>query len=315
MSAVKKPEIDEVWSHPVGSRRPILAPRRERQLLAELADCRETLAAAVVRNPERVVSEKSTDPRALSRFIAETCRELGTSESTLQNIRRRYFAIRTELALANIRLVAHVVGRYRQRGVAYSDLIQEGYCGLIEAIDRFDLSHETKLSTYATWWIRHAVQSAVASGAYPVRLTPRRLRQLARDQEQQERIIPHQDRRYDVAPGSMSGIHPTIQPTVSLGEMRLQSLPQCSSPALDGASEIELKEAVENLMKSLRPRERQVISFRFGLSGSPRLSLSQVGKVLAVSKERVRQIQDAALKVLRTNASHDRLIHELLDSF
>jgi RNA polymerase primary sigma factor len=315
MNAVKKPEIDEVWSHPVGSRRPILAPRRERQLLAELADCRETLAAAVVRNARRVIGEKSSNPRALSCCIAETGREQGASEHTLQNIHRRYFAIRTELALANIRLVAHVVGRYRHRGVAYSDLIQEGFCGLLEAIDRFDLSHETKLSMYATWWIRHAVQSAVASGAYPVRLTPRRLRQLARDQEQQERKIPREDSRYAVAPGSMSGIHPTIRPAVSLGDMRPRALPQCGGPALDGASEIDLKEAVEKLMKSLRPRERRVISFRFGLGGSPRLSLSQVGKVLAVSKERVRQIQDAALKVLRTNASHDSLIHELLDPF
>ena len=71
---------------------------------------------------------------------------------------------------------------------------------------------------------------------------------------------------------------------------------------------LDLDEAVGEWMVALRPRERRVLSYRFGLGGSPCLSLSQVGEVLDVSKERVRQIQDAALKVLRTKASHDRLI-------
>ena len=71
-----------------------------------------------------------------------------------------------------MRLVAHVARRYRNRGVAYSDLVQDGFCGLLQAIDRFDLRHQTKLATYATWWIRQAIQSAVAAGAPAVRLTP-----------------------------------------------------------------------------------------------------------------------------------------------
>ena len=86
-----------------------------------------------------------------------------------------------------MRLVAHVAKRFRDRGIAYSDLLQEGFCGLLEAIDRFDLTHETKLATYATWWIRQAMQRAVAAGAYPVRLSPRHLRQLAQNQEELER--------------------------------------------------------------------------------------------------------------------------------
>ena len=89
-----------------------------------------------------------------------------------------------------MRLVAHVAKRFRDRGIPYSDLLQEGFCGLLEAIDRFDLTHQTKLATYATWWIRQSMQRAVASGAYPVRLTPRHLRQLAQNQEELERTEP-----------------------------------------------------------------------------------------------------------------------------
>ena len=81
-----------------------------------------------------------------------------------------------------------------------------------------------------------------------------------------------------------------------------------SNPERDRDDDIDLDEAVGKWMVSLRPRERWVLSYRFGLGGSPRLSLSQVGKVLDVSKERVRQIQNAALEMLRTNVSRDNLI-------
>ena len=84
--------------------------------------------------------------------------------------------------MANVRLVAHVAKRYHDRGIPPGDLIQEGFCALLVAIDRFDLVNETRLATYAIWWIRQAIQRAVAGGAYPVRLNPRQLHQLAQAQ-------------------------------------------------------------------------------------------------------------------------------------
>src|SRR4029079_5359549 len=132
-----------------------------------------------------------------------------------------YFELRAELALANTRLVAHVANRYRDRGVAYSDLLQEGFCGLLEGIDRFDRAHRTKLSTYATWWIRQAVQSAVAAGAYPVRLTPGHLRLLARDQEGQDPEVAPGPGRHPVATGSIRRIQAATRPAASLDETLL----------------------------------------------------------------------------------------------
>jgi RNA polymerase primary sigma factor len=307
MVAAVKVDVSDAWKYPVGTSKRLLGPKRERRLLEELADCRRTLATALARDPKQVVPEKLDDPRAMSRFIAEAYRNQGPADGALETVFQRYFELRAKLALANTRLVAHVAKRYRDRGVAYSDLLQEGFCGLLEAIDRFDLAHQNKLSTYATWWVRQAVQSAVAAGAYPVRLAPRHLRRLAQNQEELDSTVPHERGRQHATPELVQRISAAARPSVSLDETRLSTRHTTGNPELDGTDDLDL-EAVGQWMVSLRPRERQVLAYRFGLGGSPCLSLSQVGEVLDVSKERVRQIQDAALKVLRTNASRDSLI-------
>ena len=308
MGAVVKVDVSDALGNPDGASTSMLDPGRERRLLEELADCKRTLAGALARDPGLVVPEETDDPRAVSRFIAEVYRNHGPVEGALEAVFQRYFELRAELALANMRLVAYVAKRYLNRGVTSSDLLQEGFCGLLEAIDRFDPAHQTKLSTYATWWIRQAIQSAVAAGAYPVRLTRRHLRQLAQNQEEHDREVAQQPGRHHVATESMRRIRSATRPAVSLDEIRFTPFHAMSDPESDSADDIDLEEAVGKWMVSLRPRERQVLSYRFGLGGSPRLSLSQVGKVLDVSKERVRQIQDTALKKLRTNASRDKLI-------
>ena len=308
MGAVVKVDVSNALGNPADASTSMLSPRHERRLLDELAECKRTLVGALARDSGQVVPEKTDDPRAVSRLIAEFYANHGTVEGTLEAVFQRYFELRAELTLANMRLVAYVAKRYFHRGVNSSDLLQEGFCGLLEAIDRFDPAHQTKLSTYATWWIRQAIQSAVAAGAYPVRLTPRHLRQLAQNQEEHDCEVAQQPGRHHVATESIQRIHAATRPAISLGETRFTSLHTMSNPERDRDDDIDLDEAVGKWMVSLRPRERQVLSYRFGLGGRPRLSLSQVGKVLDVSKERVRQIQNAALKKLRTNVSPDKLI-------
>lgn len=161
-----------------------LGLQEERALLKELAECRERLAQAMERAPNGAPGQGSSG--LVSRRFAEYYTRLADQapqQAQLGAVYQRYREIRDKLAMANMRLVAHVARRFRDRGVSRSDLLQEGLCGLLEAIDRFDLLHGTKLATYATWWIRQSVQRLVAETSYPVRLSPRHLRQLARNQQ------------------------------------------------------------------------------------------------------------------------------------
>jgi RNA polymerase primary sigma factor len=292
----------------------VLGTLEERQLLQELGACKRKLADALAAIPGYEMPKGADDPQALAYHIASSYAGDGPSEARLGAIFRRYSELRGKLALANMRLIAHVAKRFRDRGVSYSDLLQEGFCGLLEAIDRFDLTHETKLATYATWWIRQSMQRAVAAGAYPVRLSPRHLRQLAQNQDEvdprDDLITPGHD-----VPGVSSEmiqrIHTATRPTLSLdatfdSDSNFNLMQTMSDPEGDRTGDVDMDETVGKMMDVLRPREQQVLALRFGLGGAGRLSLSQVGKVLEVSKERVRQIQDRALEKLRAVAvEHD----------
>jgi RNA polymerase primary sigma factor len=292
----------------------LLTPTEERLLLRTLGECKAKLTEALASiRPAEDVPVGADDPQALAHYIADFYARNGNgpAEASLGAVFHRYAESRGKLAMANMRLVAHVAKRFRERGVAYPDLLQEGFCGLLEAIDRFDLTHETKLATYATWWIRQSIQRAVAAGAYPVRLSPRHLRQLAQNQAELERgsTVP--------APTEMiRRIHTATRPTISLdasidGETRFSLLQTMSDPEGDRTTDVDMDETIGRLIGALRPREQEVLALRFGLGGKARLSLSQVGRMLEVSKERVRQIQDRALEKLRVMAVDNNLADSL----
>ncbi|MGE3818405.1 MAG: sigma-70 family RNA polymerase sigma factor [Isosphaeraceae bacterium] len=303
-------------THLDGDETKVLSAKEEREILSALNDCKKKLADALAKVKGNDAPKDGDDPRSLAQFVATCHTADGPMEAKLGAVFRKYAELRGKLALANMRLVAHVAKRFRERGISYSDLLQEGFCGLLEAIDRFDMTHETKLATYATWWIRQAMQRAVASGAYPVRLSPRHLRQLAQNQDGLDRVASDAP-TVEAAEGAGSTelihrIHTATRPTISLdtsheADSNFNLLQIMSDPEGDRTDEIDTDEAINRLLEVLKPREQEVLALRFGLAGKPRLSLSQVGKVLEVSKERVRQIQDRALEKLRSAAEHHNL--------
>src|SRR5690349_15096017 len=201
-----------------GSSSELLSLEQERSLLQDLADCKSKLVDALTGIDGLEVPSGADDPQSLANFVSTAYSSDGARGARLGAIYRKYSESRSKLALANLRLVAHVAKRFRDRGIPYSDLIQEGFCGLMEAIDRFDMSHQTKLATYATWWIRQSMQRAVASGAYPVRLSPRHLRQLAQNQDELDRNAGPDGPPAPGAGGSemIRRIHTATRPTVSL---------------------------------------------------------------------------------------------------
>lgn len=278
----------------------VLSVQEERRLLQELTACKARLQDALDRLPRQPGTDESLD---LAQYVAATC--AGADPETgarLGVVFQRYAQMRSRLAMANLRLVAYVARGFRDRGIPHADLMQEGFCGLLEAIDRFDLTHDTKLATYATWWIRQSMQKAVAAGAYPVRLNPRHLRQLAQNQGEAE--PSRNDPDAPDAPELIQHIRNATRPSISLNaaldaDGQFCLLQTMRDPTDHATDAVDTDETLQRLLGTLRPREQQVLALRFGLGGNPRLSLSQVGKTLAVSKERVRQIQDRALAKLR----------------
>jgi RNA polymerase primary sigma factor len=294
----------------------VLSAAEERELLRDLAECKAKLSQALKSIPGG--SGDAEDPQSLADRLTAAAAKDGIQGARLGAIACRYKELRGKLALANTKLVAHVAKRFRERGIAYSDLLQEGMCGLLEAIDRFDLGRETKLATYATWWIRQAMQNAVASGAYPVRLSPRHLRQLAQNQDDGSFEIARNPTDSHVSADLIRRIHTATRPSLSLdanydshGDFNLLQTVSASADA-DPLDDVDTGETIGKLMGVLRPREQEVLSLRFGLGGQAGLSLSEVGKVLEVSKERIRQIQDRALEKLRAAAEEQDLTELLL---
>jgi RNA polymerase primary sigma factor len=315
----------------------VMTAARERELLLELAECRRGLLRATRRpdGSEWDLSRPDAEFRRAVRCLAgdDPGRDAaagpggddpsdGPSPAAVPHLARRYEEIRAALAMANSRLVAYLARRYLNRGISPADLIQEGFCGLLEAIDRFDPVNTTRLATYATWWIRQALQRAIADGSYPVRLTPRQLRRLSQAPSRTPAPVAADAR----APGLDPRDAPTtpapaprrpvvdwhelaaIRPRVSLdaasrvdGSTPLANL-LASFPEADHEVD-EPSESVESLLASLGPREQYILKLRFGLDGQPRHSLSQIGEILAISKERVRQIEDRALRKLRGTAA------------
>jgi RNA polymerase primary sigma factor len=301
----------------------LLTPDQERSLLLELSECKtRLLSARVPLTRDEVESDdgSSDDPadhaKPAAEEIQEVVRELlkpaASQNPVLHHLVAtavRYYELRTKLAMANLRLVAHVARRYRNRGLATSDLLQEGFCGLLKAIDRFDPTKETRLASYAVWWIRQALQREVAAGAYPVKLNPRHLQQLATSNLGDETPTkPGRKPRSRSAENTIRQIHLATRPTVSLnasiradeGESLLDAL---TYPAEEETPGPDLDDYLFLMINQLKPREQVVLQLRFGLCGTETHSLSQVSDLLDVSKERIRQIQEGALEKLRILAN------------
>ena len=299
----------------------LLTPEEERELLTSFWDCKSELVRVLLRHFPRPAAptRPPLEPWPMAQFIREHC-----TESPARGDRRpppprplRPLQAPPRLAPTSASPPTSPSGSATTAS-RYSDLLQEAVCGLMQAIDRFDVSHGTRLATYATWWIRQTLQIAVARQSHLVSLSPHHLQELGLLQQESEALAhggKHLPSPQELASRTGSSLeHLTHLQTATRTPVSLNAV-------LDDDSDFKLTEAMPDtgsagacrrttsgrrrsgfLMENLRPRERKVLDLRFGLTGNGTHSLRQIGHLLRISKERVRQIQNRALEKLRAYA-------------
>ena len=254
----------------------------------------------------RLVIQCQASPNGLSKKAADCEKYFAEFEAT-----------KSELSSCNLRLVVSIAKKYRNRGLNFLDLIQEGNTGLMRAVDKYEYRRGFKFSTYATWWIRQAITRAIADQARTIRIPVhmidvlQRLRNIEKQLRQETRMTPSTEqiaaraqmdveevrRVMDIGRNPVSLDRPVGEgDDCSFGEFIEDS--NTDTP-MRSALNCILRDKIDGLLQTLTYREREIIRLRYGLGDGYTYTLEEVGRIFKVTRERVRQIEAKAVRKLQ----------------
>jgi len=293
-----------------------------RDLLEQEAEANITGRSQKARDLQTRAIKKLRNTMVANKTTAEHAKKL---LRVMLRRQKTFQKVRMELAEANLRLVVSIAKKYRGRGLAFGDLIQEGNRGLMRAVDKFEHRMGFKFGTYATWWIRQGIQRALADHARTVRVPCHQVSMLAAMERVRGELIGRTGRDPNVedlaaalgisteetkALRAVSRMPLSLQePMGDETERPLEEVindPRAENPG-ENVDQTLLRDRIAEVLRSLTPREREVVELRFGLKdGQPR-TLDEVARCYGITRERIRQIEARSLIKLRQPTRSKRL--------